>query len=185
MSATTRPRPDGAFDYIVGQLAAGMSASRAALEQLRLSHSETLAVVPTDADQGSLHSFDTALGISGGGATFADLAGELASRFPASRVIVALPLAQPGDGSLASIAGSLATCGSEAYLAVDLTDDRSTIEQALRAHDPSFGYALVVVDHAGAGPSICPTEAIESGEYRLRAAAVGAYDGEGFLVAVA
>jgi hypothetical protein len=185
MSAATLPSPDGAFDYIVDQLAAGLSLSRAASGQLRRSHSETLAVVPTNAERGSLSSFGTALGVSGDGTTVADLADELASRFAASRMIVSLPLAQPGDASLASIAGSLTACDDEVYVAIDLAADRPTVEHCLRAHDPSFGYALVVVDPVGAGRNVCPTEALESGDYRLRAAVVGAYDGEGFLVAVA
>lgn len=183
MSTPPPTAPDGAFDYIVNQLADGMSLPQAAAARLRAGHAGTLAIVPAGVRDQQLAAPETGLGASRG-TTCAQLAGELTSRFPNSRLIVALPLAKPDDSSLASIPGTVATCAGQVYLAVDLQAEVAVVEQALRAQDPSFSYALVVVDHAAVQPHVCPTDALESGEYTLRAAGVGAYDGEGFLVAV-
>jgi hypothetical protein len=77
------------------------------------------------------------------------------------------------------------TCGSEVYAACSLDMPPTQVEATLRTADPSFMYSAIVVDKNMGGDDLsgCPTVWVDGGTARIRAVLIGAYDGEGFVLA--
>jgi hypothetical protein len=113
-----------------------------------------------------------------------DLARLLRERYAGELLIVELPLWRPNDPGIGNCEYETLVCGSEVYGAIQLTDDIATIEVALRATDPSFSYnAFVIKKYTSDLARTCPAEWVASGSAGILAVLVGAYDGEGFVLA--
>ena len=169
-----------AIDYANSRLGEGLSLARRA--QSVLLGMTAFAVVP----DGAPH--DRFLSFRGGGLGRCDI-GEVAvllsRRFPSSLVILELPLRRPTDPGMEESALHTLICGSEVYAACSLDVPPTQVEATLRAADPSFMYNAIVVDENIGGDDLsgCPTEWVEGGTARICAVLIGAYDGDGFVLA--
>ena len=167
---------DAGVAYANGSLSQGLSLARRARSVLI--GMSALALVP----EGT--SSEQALGFGHGGLGRCDMPGVaalLAGRYPHGSVFLELPLWRPDDPGTAI---RTVTCGDEVYAfcSLDLPLDR--LETTLRTADPSFMYnAIIVGNGSGEDLAECPTESVDSGRRRICAIVVGAYDGEGFVVA--
>jgi hypothetical protein len=168
------------IDYADGRLGEGLSLSRRARSFLL--ETDTFAVVQNGA------TLDRILDFTGGGPGRCDI-GEVAvllsERFPSCSVIVELPLRRPTDpGATDEGRLQVLTCDGELYAACSLDRPPVQVEAALRATDPAFMYNAIVVENVGGRElSGCPTAWVEHGIARVCALLIGAYDGEGFVLA--
>lgn len=170
---------DAGVAYANGGLSQGLSlACRAQSVLIGMS---VLALVPDGA------SSEQALGFEHGGLGRCDMAGVaalLAGRYPHGSIFVELPLWRLDDPGVPGTAIRTVTCGDEVYAFSSLNVPLGRLEATLRTADPSFMYNAIVVENGnGEDLSECPTESVDSGKLRIRAALIGAYDGEGFVVA--
>ena len=77
------------------------------------------------------------------------------------------------------------TCGEEVYAVCPIGEDRELLSNTLMYRDRTWAYHAFVVD--GLPPDAivgCPTRLFKEGVISIRAILVGAYDGEGYLLAV-
>lgn len=168
-----------AIDYADSRLGEGLSLARRA--QSTLLGMMAFAVVREGVTR------DRALRFRGGGlgrCDMSEVAVLLSQRFPSGWVIVELPLWRPTDPGIEEGALHTLICGSEVYAACSLDVPPTRVEATLRTADPSFMYNAIIVENIGGGDlSGCPTGWVECGTARICAALIGAYDGEGFVLA--
>lgn len=169
---------DFAGDWLRESLANGLSLGRRVGELVPTSFMEIEAIA-TSTDRVRLLEF------SRGGLAAADtwtfIAQELHRRFRDCHLFVELPLVQPSDRFLEHRPYSYVQCDNELYAVVSLAAQSSSVETVLRSSDPSMTYNAVVM--SGVGVSRCPVEDLDRGDARVEAVVVGAYDGEGALLA--
>jgi hypothetical protein len=168
-----------AIDYAGDSLNEGLSLARHA--QSALFSMTSFAVVPEGVTR------EQALNFSHGGlgrCDISEVAVLLSQRYPSGLVVVELPLWRLEDpGAVDSTIRTL-SCGDEVYATCPLDAPPARIEETLRTADPSFMYnAIVIEDGGNRDLSGCPTEWVEGGTARICAVMIGAYDGEGFVLA--
>jgi hypothetical protein len=126
---------------------------------------------------------DLRTGGTGGANPCAQLAEEVVAKWPAAHVVVEMPLASPSDPYLDTVAFQTVTCGEEVYAVAETRAGATAVERALRAADPSGPY-LALIAMAREAPDVgCPHSRLNSGLLRPVRLIVGAFDGEGFLLA--
>jgi len=168
-----------ALEYLKDSLADGLSLSRSATS--RLTGLTAVALVPegvsaeraTDFKRGGL-----------GRSVIADLAQLLVERFAGATLLLELPLWRGNDPGVVGGEFTVLICGEEVYAVCDLDGSLDSAELTLRAADPSFMYNAFVIRHRnGESGTQCPAEWLEVEDSKLVAVIVGAYDGEGFILA--
>jgi len=182
MSLITGPVPEPAgTSYVLTALTGGLSLGQRVSGRIgELPSVWALTVAQQVAER--LASLEVG-GLPGGSVNASALARWLRDRWPAAVVIVALPLARPGDTALRAAPQMFRTCEGEVYAVADASADIEAVERALRASDPATGYVAVVADADGDfGVKECPADAFDQGSLTLRGVLVGAYDGEGYVV---
>jgi len=158
-----------------------MSLGRLASKRLEPGKSRLHAIVPLEATSAEIASVRNGMGRRDD--AFSGIADELANRFPESWIALGLPLAVPGDSGLPAD-GTTAVCDTEVYIVRPIDAGEGALTMSLRNADPSFNYVFAVLDGVSADTADrCPTQGVEAGQYAVRALGVGAYDGEGFIIA--
>jgi hypothetical protein len=169
------PSREDLFDWAVERLNEGMSMARWA------------------ATSGAMDGFDFALVTShptavndlrfgiGSAAPWEELAIRLVQASPTGRLFVEMPLSHPDDPAPS---GSFQTChvSGNVYAHAAASEGQVQAERVLRAHDPSFLYAALVVAGPIASPDCSTAQSgLMNGDLSLEVAVVGALDGEGFV----
>lgn len=174
---------DVGIRYVWGSLRDVLPLARLAEDLLRLGTSFALASerFPENAVQDFRHGHRSACDIG-------DVAESLRRLFPHAWLAVGLPLVRPDDPWISEgrpqLRGELQIDGPHAYAVCRLSAPRETVEAVLRAHDPSFLYNAVIVEPAAQDETgVNLRQQVEEGLARIVAVLVGAYDGEGFVLA--
>jgi hypothetical protein len=170
---------DAGMAYVSGSLSSGLSLARRA--QTMLTGMNAAALVPDGTSREQAFAF----GRGGlGRCDITEVATSLSRRYPTGSVAVELPLRRLDDPAAPSEITQTTTCDSEVFAVCSFGSSLVQIEATLRATDPSFMYnAIVLESEYGAELSGCPTDWIDRGASRIRAVIIGAYDGEGFVIA--
>lgn len=109
------------------------------------------------------------------------LAVRLVRASPTGRLFVEMPLSRPDDPAPSE---NFQTChvSGNVYAHAAACEGRVQAERVLRAHDPSFLYAALVVAGPLTGPDCSAAQSgLVNGDLSLEVAVVGALDGEGFV----
>lgn len=168
-----------ALEYAKARLADGLSLSRRSIPQL--ANMTAVALVPMGA------SAERALDFKQGGLgrnDLAEIAALLARTYPGASLVVELPLWRPDDPGVSDSDSRNVISGSEVYATCQLSSSLQSIEKTLRLADPSFMYNAIIVQpeiEIEAGTS--PADLIGTESATIRAVLIGAYDGEGFIIA--
>jgi hypothetical protein len=170
---------DAGMGYVSGSLSSGLALARRA--QTLLTGMSATALVPdgTSAEQALV------FGRGGlGRCAMAEVATLLSQRYPTGSVVVELPLRRSDDPAAPDEAVQTVTCDDEVYAVCSFDLSLVRVEATLRTADPSFMYnAIVLENDVDAELFGCPMDWVDGGASRIRAVVVGAYDGEGFVVA--
>lgn len=148
-----------------------------------LAEMTAVALVPTGSTA------ERALEFKQGGLGRCDLtevAAVLAQTYPGASLVVELPLWRSDDPGVPDGDLRILICGNEVYATCHLGGSLNSIEKTLRLADPSFMYNAIILEHkVDFGAGSCPADSVAAGTARVRAILVGAYDGEGFVLASA
>jgi hypothetical protein len=170
---------DAAMGYVSGSLSRGLSLARRA--QTVLTDMSTTALVPDGTSAERALVFDRG-GL--GRCDMAEVATLLSRQYPTGFVVVELPLRRSDDPAAPDEAIQTVTCGEEVYAACSFGLSLARVEATLRMTDPAFMYnAIVLESDNDAELSGCPMDWVDGGASIIRAVVIGAYDGEGFVVA--
>ena len=180
--------PEGAV-WVLEMLRCGLSLGKRAADLVDPTGLQIWAVVGVDADAAALEQFQG--GFARGrvaASSHNKLAAVLCREFGDADLIVEDPISLPSEILPAFPTGgppTMLACGREVYFACSLGGEIELVEQTIFSHDNSFDYNGFVVEglpHGDAGA--CPTELFQSGAMSVHAIVSGAYDGEGYLLAV-
>ena len=116
------------------------------------------------------------------------LADALNANFAGTHLVLELPEDRPSDRWYLYPEGgtpSRMTCGEELYASCAIGDGGTIIQHTLHYRDSVWGYnAFIVAGLPADQISGCPTTLLQEGVVAIMAIIVGAYDGEGYLLAV-
>ncbi|MGN9912253.1 hypothetical protein ACTMTJ_32415 [Phytohabitans sp. LJ34] len=141
----------------------------------------TVALVP----EGT--TIDRALNLGNGGLGGSDMreiAALLARAYPEAVLVVELPLWRPEDPGIRETDLSVAISGDEIYSVRPLNSGPNLVERTLRLADPSFMYnAFILEPKVNLVAELVFPNLLKSGQVVVKGVLVGAYDGEGFVLA--
>jgi hypothetical protein len=170
-------------------LRSGLSLGKRVAELVDPNGLQIWAVVGVEADAAALEEFQGGFARGGVAASSHDkLAAVLCREFGDADLVVEDPISLPSEIRPAFPTGgppTMLACGREVYFASSLGGEIELVRQTIFSHDNSFDYNGFVVEglpHDDAGA--CPTELFRGGAMSVRAIVSGAYDGEGYLLAV-
>lgn len=168
-----------AIAYVQANLSDGLSLSQRSISALV--GMRAVALVPNRT------SLERLLDFKHGGLGRCDIgevAAILAEEYPRASLVVELPLRRPHDTGVSDDAPGIMVCGDEVYVACSLRDSISIIERTLRMADPAFMYRAFILEPGKEfREEACPPDLVDSEAATLKAVLVGAYDGEGFVLA--
>ena len=180
--------PKGAV-WVLEMLRSGLSLGKRVAELVDPDDLQIWAVIGVDADAAALERFQGGLARGREAASSVDmLAAVLCRDFGDADLIAENPISLPSEIRPVFPTGgppTMLVCGREVYFACSLAGEIELVEQTVFSHDNSFCYNGFVVEglpHDDAGA--CPTELLHSGGMSIHAIVSGAYDGEGYLLAV-
>jgi hypothetical protein len=180
--------PKGAL-WVLEMLRSGLSLGKRVAKLVDPNDLQTYAVIGVDADAAALEQFQGGLARDREAASSIDkLAAVLCRDFGDADLIVEDPISLPSEILTAFPTDgppTMLACGREVYFACSLSGEIELVEQTIFSHDNSFDYNGFVVEglpHDDA--DACPTELLHSGAMSVHAIVSGAYDGEGYLLAV-
>ena len=118
----------------------------------------------------------------------AKLTSVVAESYAGHHLVLELPEDKPSERWFTYPTGGTPTrmtCDAEVYAVCPIGEDRDLLQNTVLYRDSTWGYHAFVVD--GLPPDEiagCPARLFKEGVISIRAIVVGAYDGEGYLLAV-